>query len=269
MSCPQFEDRLNDYAGGYLSGRARQEVDEHLLICTACRDELKALRELVEDLSSLPRSIEAPGEVWSATKTGLRGSGSSTIGRADLAAQSGGAEHRDPSGSSSLVVRQRWYFRPVPLAAAASLILVAAIAAGIVLKRAEIPSDPGLAADRALSGRTSGGPDVPDTPGPGPGEPADRIAPAGLVPPDLEATEAEFSRAAEDLLAALDAQKDRIPPETLVLIEENLRAISEAIIETHKAMESDPGNARLGRLMRAMYHTKMRLLQGAAVIQSS
>ncbi len=256
MSCPQFEDRLHDYAGGYLSGRARQEVDEHLLVCTSCRDELTALRALLQDLSGLPRSIEAPEEVWSATKAALH--------RGD---RSGRASKEAP----------RWFFRPALLAAAASVVLVVAVA--VVIGRSRVETSSTAVAARGSEGAQTGSPgieatrdsaedDLPDRSAPSLGGSA-RVAPAGLVPPDLEATEAEFSRAAENLLAALEAQRDRIPPETLSLVEENLRAINEAISETHRAMESDPDNARLGRLMRAMYHTKMRLLQGAAEIPSS
>ncbi|HXI03525.1 MAG TPA: hypothetical protein VNI57_10150, partial [Candidatus Saccharimonadales bacterium] len=94
------------------------------------------------------------------------------------------------------------------------------------------------------------------------------VQPASLAPPDLEATEAEFARVSAELMAALEKSKDRIPPETMSVIEENLRAINAAIAETRSAMEKDPDNARLGHLMRVMYLSKMRLLQGAAVLPS-
>ncbi len=189
MSCPQFEDRLNDYAGGYLSGRARQDVDEHLLICTACREDLKILRELVEDLSSLPQSIEAPAEVWSATKSGLESSSPAASGHASLAEDglTGSAERSRAgtggrAGSSvrshddiaeahrvgAAMLSPRRYLRPSPLSGAASILLIVAVAAVVGLRRVGPASGPTVVEGGDLpGGQADGDAGVPGTSGPG------------------------------------------------------------------------------------------------------
>jgi anti-sigma factor RsiW len=232
MSCPDYEDRLNDYAGGYLSGREKQEVDEHLLVCIACRDEVREIRTLLDEISTLPRSIDPPGEVWEGASRGIR---------ARLAAAG-------PSGSPVPTGKLAgWSF--TQLAVAAAVLIVGAAALAVALLQME---------GAGTGGQT---PRVAEAPA---GSTA--VAPAAYTAvPDLAATESDFNRASEDLLAALEAQQDRIPPETLVVIEESLAAINQAIADTRAAMESEPDNARLGRVMRAMYLTKMRVLQGAVM----
>jgi anti-sigma factor RsiW len=49
-ACPDFEDRLLDYAD--LTGSDRLDVDAHLAACPACREYLSALREIDAALTS-------------------------------------------------------------------------------------------------------------------------------------------------------------------------------------------------------------------------
>lgn len=229
MSCPEYEDRLNDYAGGYLSGRARQEVDEHLLVCVACREEVHALKALLGDLAGLPREIEAPEEIWQATAGELRG-------------------RMDPArpGAGPAREAERAWSRWVPLAVAASAVLVAALALMVAVSQ--------------------------PAPGPAPEVAAGDAVPEGVARVEVPAfgeAEEEFKMAADELLAALEARRDRLPPRTLAVIQKNLKAINDAIEETREAMESDPDNADLGGLMRAMYRRKLNLLQGVSEIPAS
>ena len=60
-ACPDFEDRLLDYAD--LSGGERLDVDAHLAACPDCREYLLTLREMDDALRSRVAAIRLdPGQ---------------------------------------------------------------------------------------------------------------------------------------------------------------------------------------------------------------
>jgi hypothetical protein len=64
MSHEVMESRLNDYVDGTLAPAAVHEVEAHLERCAACRDELAALRALLDEAAALSRSIDPPRDLW-------------------------------------------------------------------------------------------------------------------------------------------------------------------------------------------------------------
>jgi len=128
-------------------------------------------------------------------------------------------------------------------AAAAAVLLLAAVAITSVLWRTGPPEDAGQAFPDAMTA----------------------VVPAS-VSPDLREAEQEFQRATAKLLAALESRRSELSPGTIVVLQDNLRIINEAIARTGAALQDDPANARLGRMLTAMYATKVDLLQKAARI---
>jgi anti-sigma factor RsiW len=80
---------------------------------------------------------------------------------------------------------------------------------------------------------------------------------------DLVSMERRYTAEVEDLQRALDANRDRLAPETVRIMEENLRIIDAAIQEARNALASDPQSATLGELLRSAYQRKLDLLQQA------
>jgi anti-sigma-K factor RskA len=79
----------------------------------------------------------------------------------------------------------------------------------------------------------------------------------------VEAFETEYSRAIEELSVVLRERRERLSPETVVVIEENLRIIDAAIQTSRTALEADPHNQRSIHAILAMYRKKIDLLQRA------
>jgi len=111
--------------------------------------------------------------------------------------------------------------------------------------------------------RRLGGPAVPSASPEG-----DATAPAAAVAEagDFRAVEADYLRAKEELWRAVVLRRDVLPrdrltPETLEVVDRNLRLIDEAIDELHAALERDPGNPRLEELLLASHRQEMHLLQ--------
>jgi predicted anti-sigma-YlaC factor YlaD len=86
--------------------------------------------------------------------------------------------------------------------------------------------------------------------------PPDRRAGEGWV-----AVQADFDRAANELGLILAAERGRLQPETVALLERNLAVIDGAIAESRAALARDPANAELRRLFAAASRQKVELLQ--------
>src|SRR5512146_2043010 len=72
MSQHLAEAELNDYLDGSLPGTERAALEEHLAACALCQAEAGAQRQLLERLHALPRSIDPPAELRSATLRATR-----------------------------------------------------------------------------------------------------------------------------------------------------------------------------------------------------
>jgi hypothetical protein len=90
-----------------------------------------------------------------------------------------------------------------------------------------------------------------------------RTAPATVEDAAGPATrEAQLLAASQDLLAGLESQD--LSPETMEIVRRNLAVIDAAIAELHAALERDPGNGELNRMLLATYQRKIDLLEQAA-----
>ncbi len=77
------------------------------------------------------------------------------------------------------------------------------------------------------------------------------------------AVQADYDAAARELTGILAAERERLRPETVALIERNLAIIDAAIAESRAALERDPANRELRRLFAAAYRQKVELLRWA------
>lgn len=80
---------------------------------------------------------------------------------------------------------------------------------------------------------------------------------------DLVALDAEYDQARTALTQALDESRDRLSPETVAVVDENLAIIAGAVDEIRGALEKDPGNPQLIRSLVAAYDQEVDLLKRA------
>jgi anti-sigma-K factor RskA len=94
-------------------------------------------------------------------------------------------------------------------------------------------------------------------------------------PPDRRVGEgwavvqADFDRATNQLGLILAAERERLRPETVALLERNLAVIDAAIAESRAALARDPANTELRRLFAAASRQKVELLRWAARVAAS
>lgn len=84
----------------------------------------------------------------------------------------------------------------------------------------------------------------------------------------LRAVLPDYDHAAAELRAVLEGQKVGLAPATVALVEENLRVVDAAILETLAALAMDPGNRILTEMVVAAYATRLDLLRRATALEA-
>jgi hypothetical protein len=95
-------------------------------------------------------------------------------------------------------------------------------------------------------------------------------AAAGVTPASLDFAQAQsaFEGARSQLLAALEARKGSLSPQTLAVVEENLKIIDRAVGEMQAALARDPGNRELPALLVTAYRQEIDLLRRVVQLPS-
>jgi predicted anti-sigma-YlaC factor YlaD len=70
-----------------------------------------------------------------------------------------------------------------------------------------------------------------------------------------------YARAADELLAALDERRDSLSPETRASVERNLAVIDQALKEIREALQKEPGNRELTRMLASTHRKKVDVLR--------
>jgi hypothetical protein len=231
----RWTDQLSDYLDDGLAAADRDALEAHLAACGACRDVLGELRALVESAHRLG-DIPPTRDLW----PGI----ASAIGAPALP-----AKPRDvielPTAARP---RARWgLYLTVPQLAAASVVLA------VISAAATLWVGPGVATTGAVEGK---GGNVAATTDAGAVFPA---ADPGAPSPEL----AEELRRLEETLAA---ERTRLEPNTVRILEKNLGVIERAIDESRRALAVDPGNAFLREHLDRTYQEKLDYLREAAGI---
>jgi anti-sigma factor RsiW len=236
MNHALIETRLDDFVEGLLSEEERHAVERHLGECDACRGEVEAVRRLQTMARALPREIQPPRDLWAGIAAGI---------------------HEEPAAGPATAEKVRvipiefgrrarpaWWMRRDLLAAAAIALIVISSSITALLVR--------------------GGPAAPG----GPLAVQEGSVPATSALVAFQPAEQELVQTVEQLQFALEAQRDRLNPETVAVVEESLRVIEHAIGEARAALEADPNNRDLTFLLMEVYQKKVDLLQNAVQISS-
>lgn len=186
-------------------------------------DELS--REMKSRIDTLAREIPPERDLWQEIESAIS---NGKIVRPDFAA-------KDRESTAAMMV-VNW--RRVSLIAAAAMLLVA-FSSGITAYLIRTPVVP-----------------------------ADELREPGLTEFETVAwegfleAERSYQSVTDALLASLEAQRDELAPETIEIVESNLRIIDEAIAKARGALERDPANRRLVGKLTDMYRTRVNFLEG-------
>ena len=223
MTCEEIRQRLSDFVDGELPESERPEVQEHLGTCLPCRRELLQIRGLLERVEELEPEIAPERDLWPAIRMG--------IGAARWPRES--AERSEPG-------RRPWW-----LGLAAAVVFLAALTTPIThwwLSRQQAADTAPQAAVEALDERDGREND---------------IAPLAL----LARSEDGVLQTRIDLESLLETRRPLLEPETAAVMESHIRIMDDAIAEIRAALDENPGDSRLMRLLATRYQQEAALLQ--------
>lgn len=231
MSDTINEQRLNDYVDGELTAAEAEEVERLLASSAEARATVEFLRSLRERSARLPASIEPQRDLWPEIERRMAPAPLAAVDQDEVLERTAS----DPTGRRSWWPRldtAQWAL----LAAAAVVLVVSSSAITAWLIGAPQP-DAGITARGA------------DTPG---------VALEQPVP-----IEARYAAEIEDLMWALYENRETLDPDTVTTIETNMRVIDRAIRRVREALDEDPSNAGLNRMLDNNYRHKLQLLRRA------
>ena len=84
-----------------------------------------------------------------------------------------------------------------------------------------------------------------------------------VVLASFDARRADYTRTANDLASVLERHRDELSPETVALVEENLRTIDRALGEAEAALRADPASPAVRELILATQEHKVDVLRWA------
>lgn len=226
-TCDDARARLDDRLEGSLPEAERQALTAHLEACPACRAELAGLEALRDATAGLPREIRPPRDLWPAIDARLGEAGPE-------AARETPVVPLPRAAARGLRAGFRVPRRGLVAAALALVVATAAVTATVTRRWDEA---------MALKLRRA------------------QEAPAAAGPADAD-PEATFLAASQELLDGLEGRP--LSPETRAIVRRNLAVIDAAIAELRVALERDPGNGELNRMLLATYQRKIELLEQAA-----
>ncbi len=245
MSCQNenLRARLDDWIDGLLAPAHAAEVAQHLEQCADCRRDAEALRALLRGAAALPPALEPARDLWDGIAVRLRDDGVTTREQPGRTAPS-------PASTGGNLPRKATARRDFRPGWAWSGWLAAAACLALLLVMRAPDRDAGRAAPRANAA-------APTAP----------VATDLLLAATLRDLESGSSQAQDEYLAALrGVESDSVDSAADGAgILRGLRTIDAALAETRAALENEPGNPLLTRLLVSGYAGRIDLLRRATL----
>ncbi len=246
MTHHEIQERLDEFLDGMLLREEARLVETHLASCEMCRREKEALAELLARAGELPREIAPPRDLWPQIEARLDQRRIPLPGLELRPSDAPVAPIEEPQvislearRAARSPRRATWRAWGVRAAAALALIVLSSTITAVLMRQES--QEPQLATQEPV-----------------------RAQPGVTALVAFEPTEAEYIRTADDLAAVLDSRRHLLAPETVRVVEENLRIIDRAIAEARAALEADPNNVDLTHMLGGTYQQKIEMLQHAA-----
>jgi anti-sigma factor RsiW len=230
-------DELSQYVDGDLPAGRAAEIAAHLAACDACARVAEELRAIAAFARALP-ARPPERDLWPGIEARLAAPEASPGPEAAVAGGRGAVIRR----LRAPAWRRRFSFS-LPQLAAAGFALVLLSAAGVWMAlRAAAPVP---AAGPAAAGTAGSAGDV-----------------AGFE-------NAGYEAAVADLQQVLAENRDRLDPETVRTVEQNLAVIDAAIEQARQALVADPASQYLNGHLAQQMQRKLRVLQQAAAFATA
>jgi anti-sigma factor RsiW len=275
MNCQLFGDQLMPYLEHEVDDATRLAVERHSVSCADCGALLADLRKLRVDAANLPL-LKPSRDLWSGIAARIEAPVLDINGAREPEDITSGvsSQSRVPSHGRSRALR-RWMRGALIAASLVGAAGLGYLAAGardtaIVPPVAAVPPDAG---SQVASGLDSVG-SAPAEPKAESREPG-AAAPLPVQPPRPTETQvalatltSDYDREIARLRTLIEQRRNQLDPETVAIIEKNLKVIDTAIEDSKKAIARDPASRFLMESLNQSLQTKVELMRTAALLPS-
>ena len=229
----KWTDRLSDYLAGELTAGERDELEAHLAACEECSATLDELRSVVARAQML-EDRPPIDDLWTGIAARIGSAPAVARDVVDLTEQRREKERR-------LMGRRFSFSFPQLAAASIALMILSSGTAWLFV---------------SAGGQPTAVPGV-----------AEREVPApGMVSYEPGVAERKYGTAIADLERVLAENRSQLAPETVQVIEQNLRIIDRAIFQARRALAADPSSSYLNDHLSRTMRQKLEFLQRATAL---
>lgn len=241
--CDLMCERLAAYMEGDLSPAEQAAADEHLADCAPCAEVLAELRAIASQAATMP-ALEPSRDLWSGIESRI----------ATPVTHFGGSP-----AAVKRAPRRQWQFA----IAAAALIAASAGTTYLIVARHGGTTSPVVTV--AKQPPVLHNDSTTATP---------RVTPAPVPPPSVQLASRKKDMSAAPVydreIALLDSmvrtRRESLDPKTVKIIEQNLKIIDKAIIESRAALAKDPKSPLLSNQLDNVLGSKVELLRTVAFL---
>lgn len=242
----RWSDRLSEYLDGELSGVERRELEAHLAGCESCRQTLEDLARVVERAGSLEDRPPAR-DLWRVVADRI------------ASGQPAGSQVVELASRRTPGRRHVSFSLPQLAAASVALVILSSAAGWFVATRSGLGTGAQLAVASRGAAATS------------PESAAVRGAPIGAPGAQLASSSVDekYAKSIAELERVLEERRSELDPQTVRVIEENLRLIDGAIDQARRALAEDPASEYLKGHLATTMEQKLELLRQATSLAGS
>ncbi len=226
----KWTNRLSDCLDGELTAGERDELEAHLAACEECSATLDELRSVVAQAQML-EDRPPTDDLWTGIAARIGSAPAVARDVVDLTEQRREKERR--------LIGRRFSFSFPQLAAASIALMI--LSSGTAWLFVSAGDQPAAVAER-------------EVPAP------------GMVSYEPGFAERKYDTAIADLERVLAENRSQLAPETVQVIEQNLRIIDRAIFQARRALAADPSSSYLNDHLSRTMRQKLEFLQRATAL---
>ena len=245
FTCDEFDAALSDYLEGTLDPAARATLESHAAGCDRCRALLADVSAITTAAAALP-DLEPSRDLWpgivdriAAPVVTLPVAGGRTAQRSYV---------------------RPWYLAPVPLAAAAAVLIAATVGLTLLATRTN-PAGTSVVASNPAHTAAPSADSLPAIPAPAP-----RVKNVSGTKPNAVPVQQIYASEIAELDSIVRDRRSQLDTGTVAVIEKNLKIIDAAIAQSRAALARDPNSGFLHNQLNDALNQKIALLRTVALL---
>ncbi len=276
MSCADCDEVFPDYFEGTLPDDVRADFQSHVSSCARCQGLIRDVEGIRDEAAKLPE-LAPSRDLWSGIEARIQpevvsiaSSPQRHLSKRWLAAAAAAALIVATSGVTYMATMRSFAASSAPTKPA-----LVAVAPAVAMAKPELPStEPGAANEGSVTEitRASAAQNASHREAPrsvareSRASLASASSQASVVP---TASELAFGVEINQLQTVLDRRRSQLDPETVKVVEDNLKLIDTAVGRARSALQKDPASGFLMRQLDGVLQKKVELLRTVALLPAS